>query len=221
MRRLVTALAAVSAFAFAAPAMAASTITLTPTNPLYGFPTPGPFGQAAFTISPSTVPYMGVGEVTAGFSHTGIPMGTFQDFYKFTLGQDGFGSGTIGTSLNLTAMFEGPLDTDIFSILFNGTAADSTLYLRDGTTICTVRGVNGCGAVESFSLTNATIYAGVLNTIEINGQSRGNGSYGGQATFTPGAVPEPATWAMMLLGFGAVGFSMRRSKRNQLALQVA
>lgn len=27
------------------------------------------------------------------------------------------------------------------------------------------------------------------------------------------AVPEPGTWAMMLLGFGAIGFSMRRSRR--------
>ena len=27
------------------------------------------------------------------------------------------------------------------------------------------------------------------------------------------AVPEPATWATMLLGFGAVGFAMRRRKR--------
>lgn len=29
------------------------------------------------------------------------------------------------------------------------------------------------------------------------------------------AVPEPATWAMMLFGFGVVGFSMRR-RRSQL-----
>ena len=27
-----------------------------------------------------------------------------------------------------------------------------------------------------------------------------------------GAVPEPSTWAMMLFGFGAVGFAMRRRK---------
>jgi len=30
---------------------------------------------------------------------------------------------------------------------------------------------------------------------------------------TNGAVPEPATWAMMLLGFGAIGFGMRRRSR--------
>ena len=33
--------------------------------------------------------------------------------------------------------------------------------------------------------------------------------------FTPAsAVPEPATWAMMIVGFGAVGYSMRRRKAN-------
>ena len=33
-------------------------------------------------------------------------------------------------------------------------------------------------------------------------------------------VPEPATWAMMLLGFGAVGFTLRR-RRRELLPQVA
>jgi len=32
-------------------------------------------------------------------------------------------------------------------------------------------------------------------------------------TGTP-AVPEPATWAMMLLGFGGIGLTMRRGRRN-------
>ena len=34
------------------------------------------------------------------------------------------------------------------------------------------------------------------------------------------AVPEPGTWAMMLLGFGAIGFSVRR-KRTSTLMQVA
>jgi len=37
-----------------------------------------------------------------------------------------------------------------------------------------------------------------------------------------GEVPEPATWAMMLFGFGAVGYTMRRRRRRRPALmQVA
>jgi hypothetical protein len=39
--------------------------------------------------------------------------------------------------------------------------------------------------------------------------------------YTPGGgVPEPATWAMMLMGFGATGFAMRR-RRRVLLPQVA
>jgi hypothetical protein len=43
----------------------------------------------------------------------------------------------------------------------------------------------------------------------------------GPATITiravSGAVPEPATWAMMLVGFGAIGFSMRRRNSKSYA----
>lgn len=61
-------------------------------------------------------------------------------------------------------------------------------------------------------------------------------NYNGQTTFTTdgkhglshlvffgsvGAVPEPATWAMMLLGFGAIGVSMRRRRKNTALLQLA
>lgn len=39
------------------------------------------------------------------------------------------------------------------------------------------------------------------------------------ALFT--AVPEPGTWMLMLLGFGAVGFSMRRRQKTQVRFQFA
>ncbi len=40
-------------------------------------------------------------------------------------------------------------------------------------------------------------------------------------SFSPvaAAVPEPASWAMMIVGFGAVGFAMRR--RRKMAVRVA
>jgi hypothetical protein len=42
------------------------------------------------------------------------------------------------------------------------------------------------------------------------------------ARFTPAAaVPEPSTWAMMLLGFGAVGFTLRRSRQTALTFRRA
>lgn len=38
------------------------------------------------------------------------------------------------------------------------------------------------------------------------------------SALTPGAVPEPATWGMMLLGFGLVGSAMRRRVATRVAL---
>ena len=46
-----------------------------------------------------------------------------------------------------------------------------------------------------------------------------NTSYNGTfvpANFVLTAVPEPATWAMMLAGFGMIGFGLR-SRRKQAA----
>lgn len=38
------------------------------------------------------------------------------------------------------------------------------------------------------------------------------------STFAPAAVPEPASWAMMLLGFAAVGGAIARSRRTKPAI---
>lgn len=39
-------------------------------------------------------------------------------------------------------------------------------------------------------------------------------SINGNVSAVAAAVPEPATWAMMILGLGAVGFAMRRRQKN-------
>jgi len=43
----------------------------------------------------------------------------------------------------------------------------------------------------------------------------------GLVTITPSAVPEPATWAMMLTGFAGLGFVGYRHKRKGGAPTVA
>jgi hypothetical protein len=50
--------------------------------------------------------------------------------------------------------------------------------------------------------------------------TNGQGVSGAQIFATSPAVPEPATWAMMLLGFGGIGMAMRRnrSRRSRTAL---
>ena len=40
------------------------------------------------------------------------------------------------------------------------------------------------------------------------------------ALLTAAAVPEPSTWAMMLIGFGAVGLGLRRRKGRGKATRV-
>ena len=152
------------------------------------------------------------GPLTATFGDVGIPTGMFTDLYDFIIPQNGTGSGSVVTS---TVDFLGSTDLDFTSVLVNGVAATPT-YRDASNAVCTTPGVGTCGVTESFAITGVPIISGAPNEISVSGLSRGNGSYGGNATFIP-AVPEPATWAMMLLGFGAIGFSMRNRRRSVLA----
>lgn len=70
------------------------------------------------------------------------------------------------------------------------------------------------GTLLSTGSSSANILSGADNSINFT-------ATGGSGTLSlTAAVPEPATWAMMLVGFGAVGFSMRR-KRTPAAAAIA
>jgi len=47
------------------------------------------------------------------------------------------------------------------------------------------------------------------------------GGSGEGGLWTASVVPEPATWGLLLLGFGAIGFTLRRSRRRQPAVVLA
>lgn len=73
----------------------------------------------------------------------------------------------------------------------------------------------GAGGTNSTFFFRFDAGAGV-DVITITGRAGANNSgLSNSALFATGgvgAVPEPSTWAMMLIGFGAVGFSMRRRR---------
>ncbi len=63
------------------------------------------------------------------------------------------------------------------------------------------------------SATNPMFNLGAFTLTQVN---TGPGTGGGTLTISQvgGAVPEPATWAMMILGFAAIGGTMRFRRRN-------
>src|SRR5690606_10389292 len=83
-------------------------------------------------------------------------------------------------------------------------------------------GQQGLLSGESASGTLALTFAGTPGSITLDNfttrcqltSPKVNGADSGVGIGTPitSAVPEPATWALMILGFGAVGMGMRRRK---------
>jgi hypothetical protein len=75
---------------------------------------------------------------------------------------------------------------------------------------------NGGTPLAAFSVLLAGLQAGqaYLNIHTVN---NGGGEIRGQLT----AVPEPVTWALMLVGFGLVGGAMRRRRRQTVSFSLA
>jgi PEP-CTERM motif len=205
MRRIGTALLAASALAFVAAPASAQVVTN--------------YGPAATGVgdNPSTTDFNVFGDpfngpVTATFSHGDIT-GLFTDNILFHIGADGLGSGDATTSLAIGGLGTA-IDLDLYTVTINGMPVNG-IYTNSIGQPCTTPNVGDC-LNQLFTTSNVPIVADALNTITITGLGRGIGSYSGHLSFLPSGVPEPATWSMMLLGFGAVGFSMRRAKAKQL-----
>lgn len=121
-----------------------------------------------------------------------------------------------GGDPNFTSSFSfvvpGPGEVGIAAISIRTTAGsnvDFTGGLLNGTTPFTISN----GFVDTASLTSF-INSG-LNTFTLNGTLNapagdGTGGFGGDVSFTLGVVPEPATWALFILGFGTIGGALRR-----------
>ena len=142
-------------------------------------------------------------------------------------------SGTFGNSFNPTPTTSIALGlfTDNFVIdLTNNSLTNGGLIsvsLGGGNNIdftcqaCSVRldstlfSLMSTGTLDVFTL-NPTLLTTGLHTLSVTGNivTGPSASYSGTINFNTPAVPEPGTWAMMLLGFGGVGLMMRRRRRQ-------
>lgn len=107
--------------------------------------------------------------------------------------------------------FAGGVST--FSATFAGvsTGADVSVYAYNGATLLgTVNGTSTGQFVLSFAAANIT-------RVAVRPGSFNDWVGVDNITYTPnvvgGAVPEPESWALMLVGFGAMGVAVRRARR--------
>ncbi|MCW2389601.1 hypothetical protein M2333_002647 [Sphingobium sp. B11D3B] len=98
-----------------------------------------------------------------------------------------------------------------FITSFGAPEADSSYYLALGATPTAPNNEQLTGSIW-FSPDNAP--ATNVNYSWLNGKQANVTAVFGTPSSAVAAVPEPASWAMMLVGFGAIGFSMRDRRRK-------
>ena len=147
----------------------------------------------------ATVLTFSVGDVTSGsFGDAHIKKGAFTDTVSFSL----FDAGTLSASLTSAATkLKKAGDLDFTSVVLTGGSGPFAFDI-----------VNNGGP----TLTDSATFTGFLGAgsylLTIKGTSYGNAQFGGNTTVE--AVPEVASWLMMLAGFGAVGAGLRRRRSS-------
>lgn len=153
--------------------------------------------EAATYINYSSVGSDGGFSIT--FGNTGITDPSFSDTFDFTMPSG------VADFVVTSTMSSGSQNIDFTSVAFNGAEFDASVI----------------GWNEFSFLNGVSVTKDALQRLVLSGTSGGNGSYSGVITFMPttAAVPEPASWALLILGFGGAGAALRQARRNRTALQ--
>lgn len=170
------------------------------------------------------------GVFTGSFSSPLVPNGTA---FAGSLAYDSEAPATAVNAFDKRYSFVGPLTLTIGAVDYSGAftafASKSPFgpegigfsLALPGNAIFTLNFANLSGVVVDFKLpASAAAYPGLANAGLSNAQFQGN--FGTAAVtasaLSPSAVPEAATWVMMIAGFGAAGTAMRRRRSVSTAV---
>jgi len=133
------------------------------------------------------------GGFTITFGNTGIAGPGFTDVFDFAM------PAGRGDFVITSTMSGGSQNITWSSVAFNGAEFSA--------------GVMGWN--EFRFLNGVDLKLGQAQKLVLTGVSGGNAAYSGVITFMPAAtaaVPEPAAWALMIVGFGSAGAVLRRAR---------
>lgn len=145
-------------------------------------------GTAQATVG--VVPFTGNGTNYTGTFSTSHA-GAFSDTWTFEFLPAGFIDASI-----INIAFSPAANIDFTSVTLNGVSLSID---------------NGDPLARAYT-PNQIFSAGGLNTLTIAGIAGASASYSGTINYTVSAVPEPATWGMMIAGFGIAGYALRRRR---------
>jgi hypothetical protein len=119
--------------------------------------------------------------------------------------------------------------TDTFDFFLPTGSLGSSVTSSDTTnalvfTGVTFNGVSGMigptpAGLPSAGITAQLVTKGATQELILTGTGGAAASFGGTANFSPSSVsvPEPASWTLMIVGFGSAGALLRRRRRGLLA----
>ena len=232
MRRVLMAAASAAVIGLATPAYAGVTldnsVTGTPLDyQIYGDPDAAQdalqvFGSAPNNNHDDNITFTGnsILHITDGFAQV-QDGGTEGDLNWIIVNPD-----DLFSDFKFSTQLEGVSGTVYVYYLLAGSGLDANSlnsYISCGNSSCGLAGtyISGKNDNENHELTGATFDGFVVATAD----SSFSFFQGKQLSYNaaPGAVPEPGTWALMLLGFGGIGMALRRSRRRgkQALMQIA
>lgn len=252
MRRVLTTVLATAALGLATPAIGANPNppnpptehgfcsignmctdngTNTPTSsnpPVFGFAASGSGDTGTLLIDiliPNNIAAPGSFTISP---FTGTPAGGSLTGTANLFSPTAWTSGQLDTYLGISASPTNGIGAYAAGLTLSGASGFWVYQANLGTTtLLGTSGVGGPGQDNYLMLLGQTVpvgtyIVGFLAQTNANGTGYGATANSGAILVTDPPVPEPATWAMMLMGFGGIGMAMRRSRRRNAALmQVA